>query len=147
MTRKTLNVAFPILMALAAPLLAGGFFLELGSPEASLEARQSHAVLTVMAAGCHDPAAAEVTARAIGTVNGERRSMALKLTKLSKPGMFALAQQWPKEGQWVIELSAKNGEMFTNTLVKAGPEGIDRLHAKWAMKQFTQTDVAQMLED
>ena len=50
--------------------------------------------------------------------------------------MFALSQQWPKEGKWVIELVARNGEQFTNTLVAAGPNGMDRLHAKSDMKAF-----------
>src|SRR6185369_14783941 len=102
-------------------LLAGGFFLQLGNPEASAEARKNNAVLTILATGCHDPATAQVTGTAIGMVNGHRETIPLKLTKLSGVGMFALTQQWPKEGKWVIELVGKNSEQFTNTLVKAGP--------------------------
>jgi hypothetical protein len=133
------------LLALAGQLLAGGFYLSLGNPEASPEARKVNAVLTIKATGCHDPALAKVTATAIGLVNGERREIALKLAPLSTPGMFALSQQWPREGRWIIRLSATNGQQFTNSLVSAGPEGIDRLHDKAGPTEFTAADVDTML--
>jgi len=131
---------------LAGQALAGGFYLQLGNPEASPEARKLHAALTIQVAGCHDPATAKVTAAAIGVVNGERREIALKLEPLSTPGRFALAQQWPKEGKWVIALSATNGEQFTNSLIKAGPEGVDRYHDKADHRKFTDADVDAMLQ-
>lgn len=133
-------------LALAGQLLAGGFYLQLGNPEASAEARKANAVLTIKATGCHDPATATLTANAIGAVNGRQQTIPIAVTKLSEPGMFAIAQQWPKEGKWVIQLVARNGEQFTNTLVSAGPEGIDRLHAKFQQAQpFAKTDVEAML--
>jgi hypothetical protein len=137
----------PFLLAvLAAPLFAGGFFLQLGNPEANAEAQRLHAAVLIKAAGCQDPAQATVTASAVGMVNGERRTIPLKLEKLSEPGTFALTQQWPREGKWVIEIVGKSDTRFTNTLVSAGPEGVDRLHAKLAMKPFTPAEVESMLE-
>lgn len=83
-------------------------------------------------------------------VNGKRQEIPLKLLPLSQPGMFALTQQWPKEGRWVIELHAKeslNGEpAYTHALVPAGPQGVDRLNAKVNMKQFGPADVDAMLK-
>jgi hypothetical protein len=140
--RKTLVV----FMALAAQVFAGGFFLQLGNPEASAEARKMGAVLTVKAAGCHDPATAKLSATAIGDVNGHRRSIPLEVKNLSEAGAFAVVGSWPKEGKWVIELTATNGELFTNTLVAAGPDGLDRLHAKADMHKFAPTDVDAMLK-
>ena len=40
----------------------------------------------------------------------------------------------------------RNGEQFTNTLVSAGPSGIDRLHAKGDMKAFPPAAVEAMLQ-
>jgi hypothetical protein len=133
-------------VVLAGQLLAGGFYLQLGNPDASEEARKANAVLTIKATGCHDPATATLTARAVGTVNGKRQTIPLQVTKLSETGMFALSHQWPNEGKWVIELVGRNGEQFTNTLVSAGPAGIDRLHAKWDMKAFPPAAVEAMLQ-
>lgn len=147
--RNTLAVRMPLAAALAlvGQLFAGGFWLQLGNPEASAEARKSGAVVTIKAVGCHDPATAQVTATAIGMVDGKRQTISLKVTPLSETGMFALSQQWPKEGRWVIELTGRNGEQFTNTLIAAGPEGLDRVHAKADMKQFGDRDVAAMLQE
>ena len=147
--RNTLMILTPAaaLLALAGQLLAGGFWLQLGNPDASAEARKANAVVTIKAAGCHDPATAQVTATAIGMVNGHRQSIPLTVKRLSETGMFALSQQWPKEGKWVIELVGKNGEQFTNTLVTAGPDGLDRLHAKADMKQFSPGEVDSLLQD
>ncbi|MBZ5618672.1 MAG: hypothetical protein LAQ69_08120 [Acidobacteriia bacterium] len=147
--RNKLMIVTPAaaLLALAGQLLAGGFFLQLGNPEASAEARKNNAVVTIKATGCHDPATAQLIATAVGMVNGQRQSIPLTVTKLSEVGMFAISQQWPKEGKWVIELVAKNGEQFTNSLVAAGPNGVDRLHAKANMKPFTASDVEAMLQD
>jgi len=145
---KTIVIATPVaaVLALAGQLFAGGFWLQLGNPEASAEARKVNAVVTIKATGCHDPALAKVTATAIGMVDGQRRSIPLKLDKLSEPGAYALSQQWPKEGRWVIELVARNDQQFTNTLLTAGPEGVDRLHAKADIKEFKAGDVDALLQ-
>jgi hypothetical protein len=124
--RKTLV----ILLAVAAQVFAGGFYLQLGNPEANPEARKLGAVLVIKATGCHDPAAAKLSATAIGEINGQRRAVPVEVKNLAEPGAFALVGTWPKEGKWVIQINAINGEMFTNTLVAAGPDGLDRLHAK-----------------
>jgi hypothetical protein len=147
--RSKLAVAMPLaaLLALAGQLFAGGYWLQLGNPDASTEARKANAVVTIKAVGCHDPETAQVTATATGMVDGKRQSIPLKLTKLSETGMFALSQQWPKEGRWVIELVGRNGEQFTNTLVTADAKGLDRLHAKSDMKQFKDSDRNAMLQD
>jgi hypothetical protein len=135
-----------ILMTLAAQAFAGGFYLQLGNPEASAEARKLGAVITVKATGCHDPATARITATAIGIVDGQRRALPLEVKALPGPGFFAVVGNWPREGKWVVELTATNGEQFTNTLVAAGPDGLDRLHAKADMHKFASGDVEAMLK-
>ena len=99
--RKTLLVA---MAALAGQLFAGGFYLQLGNPEANPEAKKANAVLVIKATGCHDPATATLTATAVGVVDGKRQSIPLNSRSSPEPGAFALSQQWPKEGKWVIEL-------------------------------------------
>jgi len=141
--RYTIPIA---LMTFAGHLLAGGFWLQLGNPEASPEARKAHAVLTIQAVGCHDPATAQVRATAIGIVDGRRQEIPLKVTPLAGAGRFAISRQWPAAGRWVIQLTGTNGEQFTNSLVPATADGVDRAHARADMKHFTPSDVAAMLE-
>jgi hypothetical protein len=141
--RKTILIT---MATLAGQLFAGGFYLTLGNPEANPEAKKANAVLVVRADGCHDAEKATVSATATGVVNGKRQTIPLQLTKLSTPGTYALTQQWPKDGKWVIELSGQDQDRSTYTLVPAGPDGVDRLHAKLAMKAFTKTDLESMLD-
>ena len=80
-------------------------------------------------------------------VDGQRKEIALTVSKLSEPGMFAISQQWPQEGKWVIKLEAHNDAgMFTNALVPAGPNGVDRFHEKADMQAFGDSDVDSMLK-
>ena len=141
--RKTIVT---LMLACAGQMFAGGFWLQVGNPEANPTAGKLGAVITIKAVGCHDPAAAKVTATAIGVVNGERRTIPLELKPLGEPGFYALSQQWPKEGKWVIQLVGKNDEQFTNTLIGAGPGGVDRVHARLEMKAFAASDVEAMLK-
>jgi len=140
------KITIAAVFALAGQLFAGGFWLQLGNPEANAEARQLKAVITIKAVGCHDPAVAKVTATATGMVAGQRRTIPLKLDKLSEPGSYALSQQWPAEGKWAIQLVGRNDDQFTNTILAAGPQGIDRLHARAAIKEFSQADVDALLQ-
>jgi hypothetical protein len=143
--KNLLWMTFPVL-ALAAPLLAGGFYLQLGNPEANPEARKANAALVVKVAGCQDPASATLAARAIGRVDGRETSIPLNVIKLSETGAWALTAQWPKQGKWVIELVGSAGELRTYSLVAAGPDGLDRLHAKADMKAFPTDAIAAMLK-
>ena len=141
------NIRLILPLTLACQLFAGGFWLELGNPEASAEARKNNAVVIMRAIGCHHPATARVSASAIGVVDGKRQTLELKVIPLSEPGTFVLSQQWPKRGRWVIQLVGKNGEQFTNTLISAGPEGVDRLHARSDTKPFREGDVEALLNN
>ena len=141
--RKTLLVA---MAALAGQLFAGGFYLTLGNPEANSEAKQANAVLVVRADGCHEPEKAKVSAMAWGVVDGKPQTVALKLTKLSAPGTYALTQQWPNKGKWVIEFHGEDVGRKTYTRVSAGPNGVDRLHAQMSMQPFTKMDMKTLID-
>jgi hypothetical protein len=139
-----------VLAGLASQLFAGGFYLTLGNPEAHSQAKKAGAVLTIKASGCGEPEKAQITATAIGVVSGKRQEIPVKVMPLSDPGMFAVTQQWPKEGRWVIAFHGKekiNGNpASTYALVSAGPDGIDRYHAKTNMKQFEPSVIDEMLK-
>jgi hypothetical protein len=149
--RKSFKLAAPLaaMLTLAGQLMAGGFYLQLGNPEASPEARKAGAIVTIKALGCGEPAKAVLKATAIGLVNGKRQEIPLNVKALSDPGMFALTQQWPKEGRWVIQVEGAekiNGTpAHTYTLVSAGPEGVDRFHAKSDKNQFPASEIDAML--
>jgi hypothetical protein len=145
--RKLVTTVFAtaVVMALAAPVLAGGFFVLLGNPEAA-EARSHNAFATIKAAGCHQPEKASITATAIGVVDGRRQSVPLKLVPLSEPGMYAVARQWPAEGRWMLQFVATDQDRVTSTVVAVGPAGIERQTAKFRPGQPAPEDVAALLK-
>ncbi|HET8549074.1 MAG TPA: hypothetical protein VFL57_13750 [Bryobacteraceae bacterium] len=140
------TVTLLTMAALAAiSLYGGGFWLQLGNPEASAEARAAKAVVTILATGCHQPEKAEITGLAISTAGGKRQSIPLRITRLSRPGMFAVSQQWPAEGTWVLQFTGRNAGMTTGVILTAGPEGVDRAGAKFVKGEPTREDVEILL--
>ena len=137
--------AAAILLTAAVQLHAGGLFITLGNADASAEAGSQHAVLTLKLTGCGEPAKAVVDASAIGIVEGHRQTIPVRLISLSEPGAYAVTQQWPDKGRWVLQFVAKDGSRITSTLVAAGPKSVDRYGAKMAMRAPSEEDLVALL--
>jgi hypothetical protein len=105
---KTMATGVTLGCAAAISLLAGGFALEIARPVGNAEAQAKKAILLVRSYACADPEKTVITATAEGIVNGNRKSLPLKLEALSQQSTFALARQWPAEGRWVITVTASN---------------------------------------
>jgi hypothetical protein len=145
MLNRKLIITACAVAALGMRAYGGGFWLQLGNPEASAEARSAKAVLTLEAVGCHDPGKAEITGTAIGVVNGKRENIPLTLTPLSKPGMYAVAKQWPDKGNWILQFVGHNTGMTTSALVSAGPDGVKRTGAKFFPREPNAADLEPLL--
>lgn len=104
--RKLLVFATGLTTALS--LMAGGFVLQIGKPSANPEAQAKNAVLVVRGIACVEQQKTTVTGTAEGIVNGARESMALKLIPLSGQTTYAVMQQWPNDGKWVLAFVMTN---------------------------------------
>ena len=58
-----------------------------------------------------------------GIVGGQRRSIALAFEATSRPGTFALRQQWPREGTWMLVITTGPQAGSATALVDIGPAG------------------------
>ena len=105
---------------LAALAFADGFSFEIGSPVASQDFRTKTSAFVFRTQGCSDPAKPRIEGSAEGLVNGMRRSIVLKLTALDRPGVYAVAQNWPMEGRLGGESQRRLRER------KCGRRGADR---------------------
>jgi hypothetical protein len=101
---------FLALPFIAASLFAGALALEVGNPAANAEAQSKHAAVLARTTACHSPENTEITATAEGVVNGIRRSVPLKVIRLSTPGTFVVTHEWPSEGTWAVKIVARNPE-------------------------------------
>jgi hypothetical protein len=119
-------VPIAVLM-IAAPAIAGQWFrLEVGPPVAagtgSTAARQfkKNVVLVVRPLVCDAPSHVQITGTAEGVMNGARQSVALSLMAVDpEKGVYAVLQQWPSEGHWVVRLngSCPSSKASASTLV------------------------------
>ncbi len=128
-----------------ADLLAGGFWLSLGNPVASHDPKAKNAVLLVKPTGCISPADSTVSGTAEGVVEGKRESVPLQLVRLSEPATWAVVRQWPREGVWVVRLTATYQDRTTSALVPIGSDGFHRESAKFFRGAAPENELMAML--
>ena len=112
-------------------LYSGGFWLQMGTAEASAEAKARNAVLVVRATGCHDPATAKVSGFAIRMVDGRKETTQLKLIAMQQPGTFAVMRDWPEDASVTLEFVGHEPGMSTSMLVKARGSSVEKASAKF----------------
>ena len=141
--RKTLTI-----LIFAAAAYAGGFYLELGNPSANKEAKSMDAVVIARLTGCHEPEKAAIEGTAEGLVSGKRQSIPLKVASLTVPGMYAVTQQWPNEGTWIVRLvgTQVDGRTKTSVMVRVNGSSFERAGAKYiTLRVPSAAEVDQML--
>jgi hypothetical protein len=141
----------------ATAVLAGGFQLSVETPGNSAEPQLKDVVLIARTYGCHQPADAKLSASAEGLVNGERKSLPLELRSIGS-GVYAIKQQWPAEGKWVLALTGAYNGMTSSVLVELGPNGkvipgtrleegsLKGVHAKGARRSWIAADIDAALK-
>lgn len=139
---KIAAIAFAAVM----PLLAGGFYLEVGNPSANHDPKAKDALFVVRPTGCHEPEKASLSATAEGKVDGKRQSLPLKLIPLSSPGSYAVPRDFPATGSWVVTVVgvAINGPV-TSIAVPVNPKGFDRASIKFVPGKIPSEDIEKMI--
>src|SRR5882762_235380 len=99
------KISFAAALAVTS-LIAGGFSIELGNPDANSDAKAKNSLVVVRAVGCHDPAKAKYSVTAEGKVDGKRQSIPLNLVALSQPGTYAIKGDVPSSGKWVLVINS-----------------------------------------
>lgn len=132
--------------AFVALALAEGFTFKIGSPVASQDFQFKAAAFVFRTEGCAEPAKSQVGGTAEGLVKGARRSVALKVMPTSKPGVYAVYQNWPAEGEWVVNLKGTCAEANAGALVPVGPKGFIRESSKFFPRPATDAEIETSLK-
>jgi hypothetical protein len=138
-------------LGIAACLIAASAFAEefsfaIGSPVAAQDFRAKTAAFVFRTQGCAEPAKSRITATAEGLVKGARRSVALKVESMSKPGVYAVYQSWPAGGQWVVNLKGTCSDANAGAIVPIGPKGFVRESAKFFPRPATAVEIGTSLK-
>jgi hypothetical protein len=131
---------------LASSALAAGFTFSIGSPIASQDFRTKSAAFVFRTEGCADPTKSQISGTAEGLVNGVRQSVALKLMESSKPGVYAVIQNWPSQGEWVVALKGRCADANAGAIVPIGPNGFVRESAKFLPRPATNAEIETSLK-
>ena len=141
---------FVAIATLASVSFAGGFQLEIQAPTSN-EGEMKGAALLIRTYGCHQPWDADVTATAEGVVNGKRQSVKIELTRTSQ-GVYAVKQQWPLQGTWVVAITGQYNGITSSALVEMGPNGKVRItkenhvSSRVVQRKFTTEEVESALK-
>jgi len=150
------SLSSALLLAIVSPALAGGFQLSVETPTGSIDPQLKDVVLIARTYGCHQPADAKLSASAEGFVDGNRKSLPLELRSIGS-GVYAIKQQWPSEGTWVLALTGVYNGMTSSVLVELGPNGkvlpgtrlqeghLKGMHAKGARRMWVAEDIDSAL--
>jgi hypothetical protein len=98
----TIPLVFALTTAIAPLAHAGG-------SRASVEGPFKDASYAVRTANCGAASWLSVTATAEGVVNGQRRSMPIKLSTTKEKGVYRFTRTWPSEGQWMVRVQVRDG--------------------------------------
>jgi hypothetical protein len=133
--------------AAAALVLAEGFTFTVGSPVASQDYQSKGAAFVFRTQGCAEPVKPQISGTAEGLVKGERRSAALKVVAMTKPGVYAVYQNWPVEGEWVVNLKGTCADASAGAIVPIGPKGFIRESSKFFPRPATKAEIEASLKD
>ena len=133
--------------AAAALVFAEGFAFSVGSPVASQDYRAKGAAFVFRTQGCAEPAKPQITGTAEGLVKGARQSVPLKVMAMTKAGVYAVYQNWPAEGAWVVSLKGTCADANAGAIIPIGPKGFIRESSKFFPRAATNAEIEASLKE
>jgi hypothetical protein len=127
-------------------LFAEGFTFTIASPVASQEFQMKTAAFVFRTEGCAEPMKAQISATAEGLVKAARRSVVLKVVAGAKPGIYAVFQNWPAQGDWVVNLKGTCANASAGAVVPIGPKGFIRESSKFYPRPATDAEIETSLK-
>lgn len=112
-----------LLAAAAAPAFAGPPWISIELPANPLDPATRDAFLVVHTYHHAQVMLSPVTGRAIGMVDGQRRTIELSFSRTSIGGAYALRRTWPAKGAWVLAINTGGDEGGVTALVGIGADG------------------------
>jgi hypothetical protein len=140
--------------ATASPAWAGPPWLSIEFPANPMSKSSQGAYLLVHTFHHEQAVNFTVEARAEGLVDGERKTLPLKLEQTDREGVYALKQTWPEKGDWVIVIVGAPGEGSVTALVSIADGNLRGIkvpskkieNGRWtAPVQVTQADIESEL--
>ena len=111
-----LVITAALVMGAAPAALAGGPYVQVWGPHED----GLYAVHTYL---CENPSSLRVTAWAEGLVDGQRRTVPIKLRRTKEKGVYKFARSWPQAGTWALRMKAEKGGHGAITIAAMDEQG------------------------
>jgi hypothetical protein len=132
--------------AVWALALGEGFTFTIGNPVASQDYQVKGAAFVFRTEGCAESVKPQIGGTAEGLVKRARSSVPLKVVATSKPGVYAVYQNWPAEGEWVVNLKGTCAGASAGALVPIGPKGFVRESSRFFPRPATDAEIDASLK-
>src|SRR6266404_5412130 len=146
MARYLIVVCLCLILFVATAVSEEKFTLAIASPVAAQDFRAKGASFVVRTEGCADPAKSQISGTAEGILKEVRKSVTLQVVAMPKPGVYAVHQGWPNEGDWVVNLKGSCADATAGALVPIGPKGFIRESAKFFPRPATDAEIEASLK-
>lgn len=103
--------AAAVVLIAAAPsaALAGPPWISVELPANPINSTTRGAFLLIRTYHHANAVSAPLTGRAIGMVDGQRRTIELTIERTSAPGVYAIRRTWPETGTWALAIHLGEG--------------------------------------
>ena len=124
-----------------------GLSIQFANPVAAQSYQMKRSAFVFRTMGCADNAKAEVSATAEGKVDGQRRSVTLKVhTAQAAHNVFGIFKEWPSQGVWVVSVNARCAGRTAGALVSTDEKGIVRDSSRALDHPATETEIQAALK-
>lgn len=96
---------FAALVLVTSPLFAGPPWITVELPPNPFDRASRGAFVLVHALHHTSDGGDPVIGRAIGVVDGQRRTVTLRFDRTSRPGVYALKNSWGDKGEWTLVIT------------------------------------------
>jgi hypothetical protein len=127
-------------------LTAENLRIQIASPVAAQMYQMKRSAFVFRTSGCPSEAKPEFSATAEGKVDGQRRSVALKVATASAPNVFGIFREWPAQGVWVVNLKARCASDRAGALVATDAAGLVRESSSILDHHATEAEIEAALE-
>jgi hypothetical protein len=145
LTRLTLTAS--MVLAFGLPATAEEFAIQIANPVAAQSYQMKRSAFVFRTSGCVAPAKPEVTAVAEGRVLGNRRSLPLKVVPASTPGVYGVFREWPEEGVWIVNLTARCSSATAGVLVATDGKTFIREASVFLSHKATEPEIEAALKN
>jgi hypothetical protein len=141
-----ISFALAVILAVARAVRAEDFAIQIASPVAAQNYQMKRSTFVFRTTGCAAAVPPEVMATAEGRVTGQRRSLPLKVVVAPATGVYGVFREWPEEGVWIVNVTARCASTIAGALVATDGKSFIRESSVFLTHKATEAEIEAALK-